>query len=120
MTTTQEQVGQFLKEFLEKKRVWGILFRDDRGKNAQTLADLEIRPIDREKVLDSIVVLDYSQGPVADILNGGPVMWVFGKMVSKQEVYIKITVGWPGAQVICISFHIAEHAINYPFKTPFS
>lgn len=115
-TTTQEEVKQFLKEFAEKKRIWGILFRDDRGKNAQTLADLESRPIDREKVLDSIEIHDYSQGPVEDTLNHGPVLWVFGKIVSRQEVYIKITIGWAGAQVICISFHIAEHAVIYPFK----
>jgi hypothetical protein len=35
--TTKEQVRLFLKDFKEKKKIWGIVFRDDRGKNAQTL-----------------------------------------------------------------------------------
>ena len=43
-------------------------------------------------------------------------MWVFGKTLKKQDIYIKVTMGLPGAQVNCISFHIAEKEINYPFK----
>jgi hypothetical protein len=42
-------------------------------------------------------------------------MWVFGKDVKGQEVYIKITLG-KGSSALCISFHIAEHPMNYPFK----
>lgn len=45
-----------------------IFFRDDRGKNAQTLADLEIRPIDREKTLLDLKIEDYSEGPLEDTL----------------------------------------------------
>ena len=30
-------------------------------------------------------------------------------------IYIKITLG-KGASALCISFHIAEHPMNYPFK----
>ncbi len=44
-----------------------------------------------------------------DTLNKGPAMWIFGKQVKQQEIYIKITMGAPGTSVICISFHIAEH-----------
>jgi hypothetical protein len=43
-------------------------------------------------------------------------MWVFGKMVKKKEIYIKITIGMVNNQTICISFHIAEFDMNYPFK----
>jgi hypothetical protein len=43
-------------------------------------------------------------------------MWVFGKDVKKNEVYIKITMGFAGGSVICISFHTAEYPIRYPFK----
>lgn len=113
---TKDQIIQFLKEFRVKKNIWGILYRDDRGKNAQTLADLEIRPIEREKIIDSIEVEDYSEGPLIDTLNKAADMWVFGKTLKKQEIYIKVTMGLPSAQVICISFHIAEKEINYPFK----
>lgn len=39
-----------------------------------------------------------------------------GKDVKGHEVYIKITLGLPNSSTICISFHIAEHKMNYPFK----
>ena len=45
--STEEVVAAFLKDFKEKMRFWDVLFRDDRGKNAQALIDLELRSIDR-------------------------------------------------------------------------
>lgn len=113
---SEQDVSKFLKDFKEKMKIWSVLFRDDRGKNAQTLADLEIRPIDRDKVLENLKIEDYSEGPLEDTLYKGADMWVFGKDVKKNEIYIKISIGYAGAGVICISFHIAEHNINYPFK----
>ena len=41
---TKEVVEAFLKEFHQKLKIFSIIFRDDRGKNAQTLAELEITP----------------------------------------------------------------------------
>jgi hypothetical protein len=116
MSSTQE-VGAFLKEFKQKMKIWNVLFRDDRGKNSQTLMELELRPVDRKKILEELTVQDYSQGPLKETLYGGADMWVFGKMIKKQEVYIKITMGISGASVICISFHIADHKMNYPLKS---
>ena len=39
---TKEEVQRFLNQMKEKIKVFGIIYRDDRGKNAQTLIDLEI------------------------------------------------------------------------------
>jgi hypothetical protein len=112
---TKDEVQQFLNQFKEKIKVFGIIFRDDRGKNLQTLAELEITPKYRESVIVNLEVKDYSEGPIIDTLNQCGEMWVFGKDVKGQEVYIKITLG-KGSSAICISFHIAEHPMNYPFK----
>ena len=60
---------------------------------------------------------DYVEGPVIDELNKKSEMWVFGKDVKGREVYIKITLGYQNGQTICISFHIAEHPLQYPFKS---
>lgn len=49
----------------------GILYRDDRGKNTQTLADLEIRPGDREKIIEALKSEDYCLGPLEEKLYGG-------------------------------------------------
>jgi len=113
---SKEQVEEFLRTFKQKKKIFGILYRDDRGKNTQTLADLEIRPMDRDRIIENLNPEDYCQGPTDDILHGGASMWVFGKEVKKNEVYIKITIGYPSSGVICISFHISGYPLTYPFK----
>ncbi len=116
MTTSEQQVKAFLRDFKEKMKIWSILFRDDRGKNTQTLLDLELRPKERQPIIENLVTEDYSEGPLKDSLNKSPEMWVFGRQVKQTSVYIKITMGTPNTSVICISFHIAERIILYPFK----
>lgn len=113
---TKEEVEAFLQQFHQKLKVFSIIFRDDRGKNAQTLADLEITPKYRETVIKDIKTEDYSQGPIVDTLNHLGDMWVFGKDVKGHEVYIKISLGQPNSQTICISFHISEYKMKYPLK----
>jgi hypothetical protein len=112
----KETVKHFLSGFKGKMNFWDVYFLDDRGKNLQTLAFLEIRPIDRKKILEKLEVIDYCQGPIKEKAYGGQDMWVFGTEIKKKEIYIKINMGWEGSKVLCISFHIAEHKMKYPFK----
>lgn len=114
--STAAEVASFLKNFKEKIKVWDILFRDDRGKNEQTLLELELRPIERKAILEELETKDFSDGPLTEKLYRGADMWVFGKIVKKKEVYIKITMGAMGSSVICISFHKSQHKMNYPLK----
>lgn len=114
--TTRNDVEHFLDRFKVKVEIWGIFFLDSREKNKETMAFLNFRSMDRLNVVKSIEVEDYSAGPIKDQLNGFGEMWVFGKDVAGQEIYIKITLGSPGTRTICISFHIAEHPMQYPFK----
>ena len=113
---TQENVEQFLVSFHQKAKVFGMIFRDDRGKNMQTLLDLEITPKYREKIIMQLQSSDYVDGPVEATLNNLSPMWVFGKEIKGKEVYIKISMGMSGSCTICISFHIAEYKLNYKFK----
>lgn len=113
---TRSEVEQFLSQFKVKLDIWGIFFLDNREKNKQTMAHMNFRPLDRLNVVKSIEVEDYSEGPIKDELNGFGEMWVFGKDVEGQEIYIKITLGRPGSNTICISFHIAEYPMQYPLK----
>lgn len=110
------EVENFLKQFHQKLKIYNIIFRDDRGKNIRTLAELEITPIYRETVIKNLEVKDYSQGPIVDTLNRLGDMWGFGKDIKRREVYIKISLGLENCQTICISFHLAEHNMQYPFK----
>lgn len=86
------------------------------GKNLATLAALDMPPNARTKIIKQIVVEDYSEGPIVDTLNKIGEMWVFGKDVTGQEVYIKISMGYPNCSTICISFHLSEHPMRYPYK----
>jgi hypothetical protein len=105
-----------LKEFKDKARAFGIIFRIDRKKNMQALLDLEISAIMREKIIMSLTVEDYYKGPTEDKLNYMGELWEFGKSVDKKEVYIKISKGTGANSPICVSFHLAERKIEHPFK----
>ncbi|MCK9414912.1 MAG: toxin [Prolixibacteraceae bacterium] len=113
---TKKEVEHFLSEFRTKMRIFQIIFWDDRGKNAQTLLDLEISPGKRKEIIEKITIEDYSQGPLEEQMSGMAPMWIFGKSVKETEVYIKISMGRENSQTICISFHPAEYNMNYPFK----
>lgn len=113
---TKEEARAFLLAFFEKMDIWDILFRDDRGKNLETLSALNLRPFQRKEVIRELEVEDYTDGPVPDTLYCGAEMWMFGKMIRKTEVYIKITMGFAGSSILCISFHCGERKLIYPFK----
>ncbi len=109
----ENEVKQFLDEFKTNMNSFGILYAN-RDKNTQTLADLEITPKFRDSILSSLDVLDYCEGPLANNQYGSNSMWVFGATIKNSEIYIKITC--LPSKAFCISFHIAEHALNYPLK----
>ena len=59
---------------------------------------------------------DFSEGPLEEKMRGILPMWVFGKEVKQKEVYIKISMGLENKSAVCISFHVADHPMNYPYK----
>ena len=92
------------------------MFRDARDKNFNALLKLEISSYRRNEIIAVLQMEDYSEGPLPDTLYRLSEMWVFGKTEKKKEIYIKISMGVPNNPTICISFHIAERSMNYPFK----
>ena len=113
---TKEDVQKFLDQFHSEMKVFGIIYRDDRGKNQKALEELEIVPLFRKVIIENLTVEDYVDGPVVDTLHKVGDMWVFGKDVKEREVYIKIQISELSGQTICISFHLAEAPMKYPFK----
>ena len=111
-----ELVSGFLRDFNAKMRVFGILFRDERGKNKQALIDLEITPAKRKEILGELQPEDYVEGPIEDTLYHLSDLWVFGKVYDGKEIYIKISLGRESQSPICISFHRAEHPLQYALK----
>lgn len=90
---TKTQVEKFLKDFKIKTKICGLLFRDDRGKNKETLQQLDLVPAYREIIIKTLKVEDYVDGPVVDTLNKVGEMWVFGKDYKQREIYIKDNAG---------------------------
>jgi len=111
----QRDVEQFLKQFKIKLKVFDVAYIG-RGKNAQALLDMELVPAARTEVLENLEAEDYCEGPMEETFHGAGNMWVFGKEVSGNEIYIKVAMGQQNNSVICISFHKAEHPLQYPFK----
>ncbi|MEJ6982439.1 hypothetical protein WG906_18380 [Pedobacter sp. P351] len=112
--SAKAEVEQFLNDFKAKLSVFGVIFTN-REKNFNTLVVLELTTANRAQLLEELKVDDYYKGPTQDY-NNGPELWEFGKKIKQKEVYIKITIGQSNRPVICISFHIAERTIKYPFK----
>jgi len=111
---TKLEVEAFLNTFRTKMEVFDVVFLN-RDKNLQALIDLEITSVNRKALLKELKNEDYFRGPTKDVDNG-PDLWEFGRLLKQKEVYIKITIGMMNKPVICISFHLAERAIVYPFK----
>ncbi|SCD21314.1 hypothetical protein PSM36_2513 [Proteiniphilum saccharofermentans] len=112
---TRQDVEKFLEE-IRTKEACGLItfmFLNQREKNAQALLDLDIPPDKRKEVILQLKAEDFyriEEGVYQEQYE----MVAFGKIVKGIEVYIKISV--TKRNVICISFHKAEHPIIYPFK----
>ena len=77
----KEEVERFLKQFLPKLDIWGIIYID-REKNDAALKAMGITPNARETVIRSIETDDYVE-TITDIVSWGD-MWVFGLSVSRS------------------------------------
>ncbi len=109
-------VKSFLQELKQIIKVWGIIFSNRPKNSIQNLADLSITAKMREEIIFNLEFEDYSEGPLEETQQGGTEMWVFGKIIKGQQVYIKLTISRISGGAICISFHKAEFPMKFPFK----
>lgn len=59
---TKDDVRSFLEQFHAKMKIFGIIYRDDRGKNQKALEELEIVPSFRKVIIENLEVEDYVGG----------------------------------------------------------
>lgn len=118
MATSKESVLDFLKNFKE------IMTNAQRGldfipreENNQTIIDLGLTRKNIENEILGLTALDYCSGPEEDHTRPG-VIWKFGKNIMQHEIYIKLKIAEIRSENIakCISFHKANHRINYPLR----
>jgi hypothetical protein len=109
------EIQKFLKEF---NRVWdGTVIERLNTKNDNTLLKLGITPIQRANEVRKLTYKNYFNGPSADRSGRSGDIWEFGTRVKKEEIYIKLKIYQiqGNNRAKCISFHIAEKVIKYPF-----
>jgi hypothetical protein len=89
----------------------------DRRVNLETLALLGINRQDARDRVMGLSPEDYVRGPDPDNNHPALDVWVFGLSLSGEEVYVKLQViSDPPEQCVCISFHVSEHPMHYPFR----
>jgi hypothetical protein len=109
-------IKSFLQELRAIIKSLGIIFFNRSKNNVQNLADLNITAKMREEIILNLEVEDYSEGPLEETQQGGTEMWVFGKVIKGQQVYIKLTISKMTGGAVCISFHKAEFPMEFPLK----
>jgi hypothetical protein len=113
---TVGEAADLLRYLQERIRKHRILFINNRAKNRQTLADLEILPAQQKEIIAQLQPEDYCGGPDPDEKYPWKSVSVFGTSFRGVELYIKFSVGEDGTPVVCLSFHKADRPMAYPFK----
>ena len=116
MTKKEIEVLEFLAEFKYLLSHGKFYLIRDRKNNIETLLELGITENQRNDYLFNLTKEDYSEGPTKDRKRGGDI-WIFGKIIDSKEIYIKLAINiYNGKQAVCISFHIAERPLKYPYQ----
>ena len=113
MIKAREEVEKFITTFIMKAEIFGVIFVD-REKNNEALKMLGITQSVSLKLVKQITLEEYSE-TILDSLTYGD-MWIFGKDYDGKEIYIKVSLGKFSNSAICVSFHIAEHPLEHPYK----
>ena len=87
MIATIAEIEQFLQGFKQKVEIFDIIFWDERGKNTDALAALDIIPNQRKEIIKTITVTDYSEGPITNLLNQlGDYGYLAKKLMDKKYI----------------------------------
>jgi hypothetical protein len=116
---SEDELCRYVHEFLENFKALVLehgLLVTDRVVNRDQLIELGLTGRQREEMILSLSVANFSEGPIRDQYRPGN-LWVFGVRLERTEIYIKLKIGGsaPDERAVCISFHKAEHPLNYPF-----
>ncbi len=112
-----QDVRDFLLEFKQVATSGSGVDIIPRAEMRPTLAQLGLTMANLEELLLGISVADYCRGPELDRDRPGSI-WIFGREIEDQEVYIKLKVVRVGDRRIakCISFHVAKYPLAYPHR----
>ena len=114
MATIQE-VTSFLKQF-KHVLLQGFTFIP-RKKNLDTVIYLGITIPYVKMIFSQLTYEDYISGPEKDRDRPSNMIWEFGIHAQGKDIYIKLSDDFSFNKAKCISFHIADYPIKYPYKT---
>ena len=67
--------------------------------------------------LKELTIAEYSETLIDKDDDKPPLLFVFGKDISRKLVYIKLKIkGMQAKRVLCLSFHYAKHDMKFPYK----
>lgn len=116
MDDLKRHIREFLME-LKKIVVNRGLDVIPRRENIDTLAELGLTRINRVDEILTLSAEDYCSGPEPDNDRPGD-LWIFGKQIGDQTVYIKLKIAQVGEEKIakCLSFHTAKFPLCFPCR----
>lgn len=114
-----------VREFLQKVKstitnpigIWKGWVLVRRSENIDCMTELGFTYQSLHDAILSLSVTDYCEGPVQDRDMRGD-FWIFGKIISSKEVYIKLKLANVGnlKVVRIVSFHEANRPLRYPLQ----
>lgn len=112
----QEKVVRFLRNFKQAACERGV-FVIPRDSTLSTLRQFGMTKRNLQDELLTLSLTHYSKGPEKDRDQNGE-LWIFGKPVARHEMYIKLKIFKVAGEyhAKCISFHVAEYPLRYPFR----
>ena len=111
-----DEVEIFLNDFGVKSTVCEIIYVDNQVRNASTLLLLDIPPLRRRELVDTLLPADYVDGPSDHQWYGPASTWSFGKTYKQQQLTISIAMGCAGSGLIAVTFSPAHEPLHYPYK----
>jgi len=95
-------------------RSWVLVPRKE---NLNCISELGFTFQDVRDVVLDLSVTDYCEGPLQDQDKIGA-FWIFGKVISGQEIYIKLKLASLSSLKIVriVSFHKADRPLCYPYS----
>jgi len=111
------EIRDFLMEFKKIMVAGRGLDIVNRRENIDAMAKLGLTKKNLKEEIMTLSVENYCEGPEPDKDRPGYV-WVFGKQIGRQEIYIKLKIAQVGKEKIakCLSFHAAKFRLCYPYQ----
>ena len=90
--------------------------QDEEHSTPYTLLDLDYDSWDVAERLKELTAAEYSETKIDKDDFNPPLLFVFGKYINNNLVYIKLKIkGNPRRHILCVSFHYARNPMKFPY-----